>query len=827
MNKQWNKIGLALGAAAGAAGAAYYLLMRRPLPQKKGRQKLPGLQDSVEIRQDRWGVPHIYAQSIHDLMFAQGYTHAQDRLWQMDFQRRLVAGRLSEILGAVALPLDRWMRILGLQRVAEQEPALLETGTLAALKAYAAGVNARIAQGKLPLEFNLLTYRPEPWTVGDSICWGKMLAWNLSVNWEAELLRSQLIDRLGTELAAELEPGYLPEWPSILPNGIDWKATMAAIEAAQRFSGPNALDGVGSNNWVIAGSRTSSGLPLLANDMHLGLSIPAIWYENHLACPEMNITGITFPGIPGIIAGHNGQVAWGFTNGFTDVQDLFIERLQRSQDGRVQYQYQGKWLPAETRQEQIRIKGGKVATQEVITTRHGPIINALADDFSGQSPLALRWTALEPDRMFDALYHMFFTHDVHEFRHALRQWMAPIQNTVFADTKGNIAYALPGKVPVRARGKGRLPVPGWDGEYEWTGYIPFEELPHLLNPKEGYIASANNRVADKSYPHYLGDDHIGGNRAARIVELIEAHNPIDIKTIQQMHLDQVSLAARNFIACLDTINASDPELQIALDHLRAWDGTLDADSSAAAIYEVLAQRLIYRLLEPHLGADLTRRYAGKGPTPQLAEGSIFGEFSRQWLLHILRQPDSHWFDLGNGEKRDDVLQIVLRESVDLLKTTLGPGIQDWKWGRLHTLTLNHTLGAIKPLDRLFNRGPFPLGGDGDTIWSSSSARYHLSSRTIVGPAFRFIADLSDLDNCQGILVPGQSGHPASPHYADNIQPWLRGEYHPMAYTRKRVEAVTVHVLHLQPARQTDAANTKSPAAIAPRQKPEAGQNNDR
>jgi len=470
MDKRQSAIAVALGAVAGLVGAGYYWLVRRPLPQTKGTLRLPGLRAPVEIIRDRWGVPHIYAANTHDLMFAQGFAHAQDRLWQMDFQRRLVAGRLSEVLGQVSVPLDRWMRILGMRRVAEQGVNLLDGSLCAEVEAYVAGVNARIAQGRLPIEFTLLRYRPEPWTLADSLSWPKMMSWTLSVNWEAELLRAQLIARLGPERAAELEPDHLGEWPRVIPPGAEYAYTVlgtaalgeAALgEAAQKradaarpFTGPAASGGLGSNNWVLAGSRTTTGKPLLANDMHLGMGLPCIWYENHLVGGGLNLGGITVPGVPGIVDGHNDHVAWGFTNGFPDVQDLYIERLRRTQDGRPQYEYNGEWLDAQVIREDIGVKGGQSVTEQVVITRHGPLINALSPDFAGEQPLALRWTSLEPDQMMRALHGMNRARNCVEFREALRHWAAPTQNTVYADTDGNIAYSFPGKVPVRAQGDG-------------------------------------------------------------------------------------------------------------------------------------------------------------------------------------------------------------------------------------------------------------------------------------------------------------------------------------------------------------------------------------
>jgi penicillin amidase len=399
--------------------------------------------------------------------------------------------------------------------------------------------------------------------------------------------------------------------------------------------------------------------------------------------------------------------------------------------------------------------------------------------------------------MITAILGMVSAKDCQEFRQALRQWGVPVQNVVSADADGNIAHSYPGRIPIRAAGDGRLPVPGWTGEYEWTGYIPFEDLPHQFNPPAGYIATANNRTVDAGYPYDLGNDFVGPGRAQRIHELIQSVEKVDVAFIQRMHLDQVSCAARAVAKFLSGLSTDDPELQIVLRHMGAWDGHLAVDSPEASVYEAFVQCLARRLLEPRLG-ELTEHYMGKGITPFLQESSILSERCREWVMHILDQPDSHWWNLGQGESYEQQALLALRAAVDLLKSKLGPGYQDWAWGRLHTLTLSHTLGAKKPLDRLFNKGPFPVGGNGDTIWCTLATTYSLDSGPMVGPPFRFIADLADLSRSLGQLLPGQSGQPTSPHYADNIQSWLRGEYHPMLYHRQEVLAHAEATLNLLP-----------------------------
>lgn len=783
-------------------GQGLSLLSRPRLAQTSGTLHLEGLSAPVEVIRDRWGVPHIYAANTPDLMFAQGFVHAQDRLWQMDFQRRLVSGRLAEVLGPAALSSDRWLRILGLRHIALREAAALSGEVRTNMSSYAAGVNALIARGPLPIEFALLRYRPEPWTPADTLTWTKMLAWSLSVNWESELLRARLVARLGPEQAAQLEPDCSAEGPCIVFPGLDYAGLGAGAErqvaAARPFVGPPAHDGLGSNAWVIAGSRTASGLPILANDLHQLMGAPSIWYENHLQGGDLQVSGCTFPGVHGIIAGHNGHVAWGISNGFPDVQDLYVERLRRSAAGRIQYEYQGRWYDARVIRETIRVRGRRPVVEDVVITLHGPIVNALAPDLAGEEPLALRWTSQEPETMALAFHLMNRARDCREFHEALRHFTPPNQNLVYADTAGNIGYTYAGRLPVRARGDGRLPVPGWSGEYEWTGYVPFDELPHLYNPPQGYIATANNRVADRSYPYHVSSDFCSGDRARRICEMIEAREGIDLRYVRRMQLDQVSPGARKLARRIGDLETDDPELAAIIGMMRRWDGDLAATSAAAALHEVLGPNLLRLILAGRLG-DLAERYLGRGPNPVLADGSLLGFRAWEWLQLALADPRSPWFDLGQGETRDAALLQALRRSVDELRLALGPDPACWAWGRLHTLTYQHTLGRIRPLGKLLNRGPYPVGGDYTTVCATGNTQHREEHQgALIGPNYLFIADLAGLEGSRALLVPGQSGQPGAPHYDDQIAAWFAGDSHPMLFDRAAVARHAEATLHLQP-----------------------------
>jgi penicillin amidase len=475
-----------------------------------------------------------------------------------------------------------------------------------------------------------------------------------------------------------------------------------------------------------------------------------------------------------------------------------MEHLRRTEDGRVQYEFRGQWLDAQVLQEEIRVKGAASITQEVVITRHGPIINALAPDFTGEQPLALRWTSLEPDALIHASWGMNRARSCLEFREALRDWAAPIQNIVYADTAGHIGYSFPGKVPIRAKGDGSVPVPGWTGEYEWIGYVPFDELPHRYDPPEGFIVTANNRVAGDDYPYFISHEYCMGDRAQRITELINAREKINAAYIRRMHFDLVSPTARVVAGYLGQLACDDPELAGVVKMMQAWDGNLAADSPQAAIYQVFMRRIIPLMLTDKLGPDLAARYAGKGPTPGLAGASFFDQRAWEWLQTTLAAPESHWFDLGHGERRDDVMRLALAETVAFLKERLGPASGDWAWGKLHTLRYSHVVGQVPALAPIFNRGPYALGGDGNTVWATGSGMRTLDSDQVIGPPFRHISDLGDWSNSFGLLAPGNSGQPGSRHYDDQIAAWFAGGYHPLLFTREEVEREAEARLTLMP-----------------------------
>jgi len=800
-----------------------FFTVRRPWPRTDGMVQADGLQAEVTVVRDSWGIPHVYASNSHDLFFAQGYVHAQDRFWQMEFWRRQGAGCLSEVLGESTVEVDRFLRTVGWHRTAAQELEMVDEETLAVLEAYAEGVNAYISthRGRLGLEFTMLgltgvRFDPEPWTPLHTITWAKAMAWDLGGNRRQELLRSQIAARLGTTAVDALMPLYPDDYPVIVPHPLTGATLESVPEAAfaVHFLGQGEGNGLGSNSWVIAGDHTETGMPLLANDPHLGIQMPSIWYEIGLHCEPVgpncpyNVVGTSFASTPGVVIGHNDHIAWGVTNLNPDVQDYFIERVNPENPN--QYEYQGEWLDMEIVREEITVAGEEEpVVVDVRITRHGPIINDVVggpeEEWNfGWQPLSFSWTALQPGTLIQSILLLDQASNWEEFREALSYWDTPSQNFIYADVEGNIGYQAPGRIPIRAAGRGLMPVPGWTDEYEWVGYIPFDELPRAFNPPEGYIVTANNAVVGPDFSHFLTMDWAPGYRARRIVELIEADSSISLADIQVMQGNSSPLWAEDVLPHLLVLPATGPSassgqdsgrsarderrLAEALELLRTWDRRADRDSAGAALFEAFRLHLIDLTFGDELGEQLLGQ----------ARSSVSVA-----LVDFLADEPSPWFDdvtTPEVETRDEVLLLALEEAVEELTETLGRDMDNWRWGDLHTATFeNQSLGqsGIGPIEAIFNRGPVPVDG---TIATINNTGYSLSSpygvRTV--PSYRQIVDMGDLARSVSMHTTGQSGHPYHPHYDDMIDPWRNVEYHPMLWERADVEANTEGILVLSP-----------------------------
>ncbi|PWB71301.1 MAG: penicillin acylase family protein [Anaerolineales bacterium] len=829
---------LAIVVLLGGGGAAYFksylpnTIAPKSFPQIDGEIQLEGLDGSVDIYRDAMGIPHIYAATQHDLFFAQGYVHAQDRFWQMDTWRHIGSGTLSEMFGSGQVETDTFLRTLGWRQTAEAEYAQLDATSKAILDAYVAGVNAYLKDHDttaLSLEYAILgllspDYEIKPWTPINSLTWGKAMAWDLRGNMGEEIERAVLLKTLTPKQVAELFPAYPEDHPVIVNKiGGGTSANMPVYASAfdipaetlvalqhnasllDRALGP-AGDGIGSNSWAVSGSRTTTGMPLLANDPHLGIQMPSIWYQVHLECKPVsdacpfNVAGFTFAGVPGVVIGHNDHVAWGFTNVGPDVMDLYIEKV--NPDNPDQYEVNGQWVNFETRTETIDVVGGDPVEITIRSTRHGPVISEVYGPLKNEGDpkdkefipfkdragielpeqyvIALKWTALTPSTPFQAIWGFNQAQNWEEFREAARGFHVPAQNLLYADVDGNIGYQMPGDIPIRANGDGTIPVPGWTDEYEWTGFIPFEEQPYTLNPAEGYIVTANNQVPPRDYPYLITHDWDYGFRAQRIVDMIEnAPGKIDIAYIQKMQGDSFDANAPIFVpmmlASLEE-NAATPNQAIALDMLAKWDYQDRVDSGGAAVFNAFWRAFLQNTFNDDLPEE---RYYADG-------GSRWNE-----LMRHLDAGSAWWDDRSTTdviETRDDIIVKSFEQGVAELDKLLGKDPLQWRWGDLHAATFrNGTLGesGIGLIESLFNRGPYPTGG-GEAIVNATGWSVKDGYETNWLPSMRMIVDLGDLNNSVTVHTTGQSGHAYHPHYDDMAPMWANVEYYSMLWSEQAI-----------------------------------------
>ncbi|MEW6028630.1 MAG: penicillin acylase family protein [Chloroflexota bacterium] len=813
-------------------------------PQIDGEIQVEGLDGPVDVIRDSMGIPHIYAATQHDLFFAQGYVHAQERFWQMDTWRHIGSGTLSEMFGESQVETDAFLRTLGWRVTAEAEWEQMGPESKAILQAYTDGVNAYLKDHNgtaLSLEYGILgllspDYKVEPWTPVNSLTWGKAMAWDLRGNMGDEIERAVLLKTLTPEQVDQLFPPYPDDHPVIVNkigdgaggpsasadlsilSDISFDSVERNVSLLEGLLGPLG-DGVGSNSWVVSGTLTSTGMPLFANDPHLSSQMPSIWYQVDLQCmPQsdacsINVAGFSFAGVPGVIIGHNDRIAWGMTNVGPDVMDLFIERVNPENPN--QYEVNGEWVDFETRTETIEVVGGEPVEITIRSTRHGPVISdtygpvkdvgdpkdkefepfreRAGVELPEQYVIALAWTALTPSSPFEAIWGFNRAENWDDFREAARDFHVPAQNLLYADVDGNIGYQMPGDIPIRAGGDGRFPVPGWTDEYEWTGFIPFEELPYTFNPGEGYIVTANTQVHSREYPYLITADWDYGFRAQRIVDMIEsAPGKIDIAYIQSMQGDSADLGAQALLPVWDEVDfkADTPNQAYALDLMLNWDTQSTADSQAAAVY----QWFWWNLVQNTLNDDLPERYAASG-----------GDRNFEVMRRLIESPaDFFWDDKDSAEvveTRDDIYIASLVESVEQLEKEYGKDPAKWpRWGELHTVTFrNGTLGesGIGPIESLFNRGPFETGG-GQSIVNATGWDVGVGFEVDWLPSMRMIVDLGDLRNSVTVHTTGQSGHAYHPHYDDMAPLWATVQYYPMLWNQQAVVSNAEGRLRLAP-----------------------------
>ena len=751
-------------------------------PMISGSLNLRGLSGPVTITRDAWGVPHIRARaSDADALYALGFVHAQDRLWQMEFQRRVAQGRLSEVLGEAALPQDKFLRTWGFYRAAQSALPALSARSRTLISAYTAGVNAAIAQDRLPLEFRLLRFRPERWTDVDSVSWSKLLAYDLGGNWDDELTGQTVVSKLGREALNSVFPPYPAGAPTILssqelnlpsgqPSGKQRSGTPSALRNAGLALPADALvqlrtqlaaaaslgfvnaPGKGSNDWVIGGSRTRSGKPILADDPHLGLSAPMLWYLADVQGPTLHAIGATPPGLPGVVIGRNDHVAWGVTNVNPDVQDLFVE-----QPGAA----------LQSRTEVIKVKGKPDVNLVVQESAHGPVVARSSRWGDGQDrAVSLEWTALKGgDTTFDAFFGLNYARNWADFTGALGSYVAPAQNFVYADTAGNIGYYAPGKVPIRSKGgdgavwDGSLPVPD-DAAHTWTGYVPFEQLPHVYNPQDALVVTANNRVVPDGYRPFLGNVRTWAEpyRAERILELLGSGQPITPAQVAAVQLDTVSLVWRDLKPYLLRAEPQNALSIQALKLLQGWDGNETLTSVQASIFEAWLMQL-EGMAQDELGDGTTLNSLAV-----LNALKTDGPLCRNVALRI-----------GSCS---ELLSGTLTRATGDLSARLGSDPQRWVWGELHhSLSKHGAFGGVGAISWIWNRGISTPGGTNTVnVARPDSGTFNQTH----APSYRQIIDLSDMNSSRFIGTLGQGGNPIGSHYADMQPMWQRGEYIPMS-----------------------------------------------
>jgi penicillin amidase len=820
--------------------------VRRSFPQTSGTIQVPGLGAEVTVVRDASGIPQIYADTSADLFFAQGFVQAQDRFYEMDIRRHITAGRLSEMFGEETLETDKVVRTLGWRRIAERELNKLSPEALDHLESFSAGVNAYLddkSPGELSLEYTLLAiggldYQVEDWTPADSVAWLKAMAWDLRGNMQEEIDRAMASTRLDAEQIEELYPAYpydrhrpIVEGGGIVggqyrqdaaPGNVAARAPLGPETAAAVLPQLEAVkkaldelpvmvgtgDGVGSNAWAVDGDHSTTGEPILANDPHLAPTVPGVWYQMGLHCTELSeacpydVAGFTFAGFPGVIIGHNQRIAWGFTNLGPDVTDLYLEAVEGER-----YRRGKNWREFTRRQETIRIAGGEPFTFTVRSSVHGPLLSDVSSTYASvgaNAPVrdgapdrhegyavALSWTALRTTRTAEAVFDIDKATTWEEFRGAARNFAAPSQNMVYADRDGHIGYQAPGLIPIRtAAHRGAYPAPGWDKDYDWTGdFVPFEELPSVLDPAEGFVATANQAPIDATYPRRLGEDWDAGYRSQRIVDVLTRRGTLSPTAMADLQLDTRNGFAGSLIPYLLDIDAGSRYYSDGQRLLEDWDLTQPADSAAAAYFNAVWRNLLELTFADELPASV-----------EVDGGSRWFEV----VARLLEEPNSDWWDDDATEDvhegRDDVLRAALREARDELVRLQSRSPEGWTWGHQHTLRLeNQTVGQsdLGLIARVVNRGPWEVGG-GTAIVNATGWNAAEGYEVNWVPSMRMVVSMADLDDSTWVNLTGASGHAFSDHYTDQTELWADGRTLPWAFTADAVDAAARDRLTLEP-----------------------------
>ena len=774
-------------------------LVTKSFPVTDGEIKVPGLEKEVTVRRDEFGVPHIFAANDHDLFFTQGYTHAQDRLWQMDVARRAGEGRLSEVFGSSTLKFDKLFRTVGMMRIAEKLELNIHPESRAILQAYSDGVNAFIAshRGKYPIEFDMLNYAPEEWKPVHSLLIARLMAWELNISWYVDLVLGDLYKTLGEEKAREIFPTYPENTPVIVPKeyraGLLSDDLLSLIDVDQEFRQAFGVTGthIGSNAWAIGPEKSATGKAMLANDPHLGFSAPSKWYEIHLDGGDYNVAGVSLAGTPLVVIGHNPHIAWGLTNVMADDADFYLEMTNSAGE----YLFRDVWTPLTVVQDTIVVKDSSSVILTVKSSHHGPIINDVnsVGSVTKDVLVSMRWTGQDVSDELYALLQINKAKNWDEFKSGVAEFTVPGQNFVYADDDGNIGYLAGVRLPIRSAQNPTLPMPGWTGQYDWNGFVPFDRLPSLFNPPQHFIATANNKLTDAPFPYHISNLWEPPSRIQRLDELLRKQEKLSADDVQGMQRDYYSYFAKEMtpyiLRAYDSAAVTDTDVQTALRYFRNWHFQLTKDDVPTALFHVFFTHVLRNIFLNKMGESLFQKYIFIANIPYRTVPTLF------------RNPASSWFDDPSTERvetRDDVIRKSLEEAIQELKTALGAEMKTWQWGLLHTVTFRHPFGAQPPLGAVFNIGPFPIGGSGTTL---NNGEYYLADpyKVTLGPSTRQIVDFSNLDDARSIIPTGESGQPMNDHYSDQTPLWLNGEYHVMPIDSVKVASIAKHSLRLIPA----------------------------
>ncbi len=753
-------------------------IIKKSLPQTAGTLIISGLQSPVKIYRDTFGVPHIFAQNEADLFFAMGYAVSQDRLWQMEINRRAATGTLAEIFGSKAIEADQFIRTIGIPKIASELTQKISSESRSILTAYAAGVNAFLALNKnrLPNEFTLMGSQPQPWKIEHSLAYQRLIAWNLEMAWRVDPLFGELANRVGLEKMTEILPVYPADAPTIVEDQYfqfyqlqkSFDKIAHDMSSLLKMAGP----GMGSNSWVVAGERTNTGKPMLANDPHLMYQNPSIWYEVHLKAPGIDCYGVAFPGCPGIVIGHNQTIAWGLTNVMADGCDFFVEKI--NPENPDQYWYQEKWNEMSKTTEEIVVKDQPSVNLQIRFTQQGPIISDIHPILKDSSnSVSMKWIGHQPSDETLACYKINKAQTWKELLDGLKYFAVPAQNYIYADNAGNIGYYCVGSIPIRRKGNGSIPQPGWNRDFEWMTLIPFEQLPHAFNPANGLIVTANNKVDDDSYPHFISTYWEPSYRAQRINELLVKKNRLSINDFKIIQYDQFSKHAQFLMPTILKVLPEfkqDNQFKTYVCHcLKTWDLNMSAESVAPTIFEIFLTRFFKNIFQDELGDKLFHDFLELPSIPIRVTDNLITKETSDWFDNI-ETPEIK-------ETLSDIILSSLAETIEYLRSNFGETVYNWRWGKIHTVTFEHLLGNKSPLDRMFNIGPFPLGGSYNTINNATSLISQDDFRTFSGPSMRQIVDLSNRNNSLSVITTGQSGHPLSKHFKDQTPLWLNGAYH--------------------------------------------------